>query len=95
MQRVRQPARLALVRANPEGIELWPTLLLLAIYRIGFWIPLPVVNQEQLQKFFNQSGEGAEWAKILSTAAQFSATQLDQASIFGINVATANGPASS
>jgi len=36
MQRVREPARLALVRANPEGIELWPTLLLLAIYALVY-----------------------------------------------------------
>ena len=36
MQRVRQPARLALVRANPECIELWPTLLLLAIYALVY-----------------------------------------------------------
>ena len=36
MQRVRQPARLVLVRANPEGIELWPTLLLLAVYALVY-----------------------------------------------------------
>src|SRR5205814_3333239 len=36
VQRVRQPARLVLVRANPEGIELWPTLLLLAVYALVY-----------------------------------------------------------
>src|SRR5437868_12950941 len=36
MQRVRQPARLVLVRASPEGIELWPTLLLLAVYALVY-----------------------------------------------------------
>ena len=36
LQRVRQPARLALVRLHPDGIELWPTLLLLAIYALVY-----------------------------------------------------------
>jgi hypothetical protein len=36
MQRVRQPARLALVRLQPDGIELWPTLVLLAMYALVY-----------------------------------------------------------
>ncbi len=61
------------------------TLLLLAIYRVGFWIPLPIVDPAQMQKFFSQ-GEGGELAKMLNAVATFSATQLDQASIFGLGI---------
>jgi len=61
------------------------TLLLLAIYRIGFWIPLPVVDSSKMSAFFdNAKGEG--FAKLLDAVATFSATQLDQASIFGLGI---------
>src|SRR3954453_23085410 len=59
------------------------TLLFLGIFRIGTWIPLPVIDQGKLSEFFKtSSGLGA----LLSTVATFSATQLDNSSIFGLGI---------
>jgi preprotein translocase subunit SecY len=59
------------------------TLLLLAIYRVGWQIPLPVVDQ-QLMNAFSEQGGGV--ADVLSKVAVFSASQLDQATIFGLGI---------
>lgn len=61
------------------------TMLLLAIYRVGFWIPLPIIDPEMMRKYFEASAnEGL--AKVLTTVATFSATQLSQATIFGLGI---------
>ncbi|MFZ5829274.1 MAG: preprotein translocase subunit SecY [Planctomycetota bacterium] len=60
------------------------TLLFLAIYRVGYWVPLPLVNHEQMSQFFSQSQGGL--GDIFKTVAMFSATQLDQATIFGLGI---------
>ncbi|HLA85629.1 MAG TPA: preprotein translocase subunit SecY [Thermoguttaceae bacterium] len=60
------------------------TLLLLAIYRVGWQIFLPIVDQTQMTDFFHK-GEGG-LGQLLSTVAVFSATQLDQATIFGLGI---------
>jgi preprotein translocase subunit SecY len=59
------------------------TLLFLGIFRIGTWIPLPVIDQVKLGEFFKQS-EGL--GKLLTTVATFSATTLDNSSIFGLGI---------
>ncbi len=60
------------------------TLLFLAIYRIGWQVSLPMVNQEKMKATFNsqQSGLGA----LFSQAAVFSASNLSQATIFGLGI---------
>ncbi len=60
------------------------TLLFLAIYRVGWQVSLPMVNQEKMKTVFNaqQGGLGA----LLSQAAVFSASQLSQATIFGLGI---------
>jgi preprotein translocase subunit SecY len=61
------------------------TLALLAIYRIGWWIPLLVVDPDKMSEFFSaQSNTGL--GKIFSQVATFSATQLSQATIFGLGI---------
>jgi preprotein translocase subunit SecY len=61
------------------------TLLLLAIYRVGWWIPLPVVNPEAMKNFFSaQSNAGL--GQVMAQVAVFSATQLNQATIFGLGI---------
>jgi len=61
------------------------TLGLLAIYRVGFWIPLPIVNTAEMEKFFSAGGAGG-LGGMLEQVATFSATQLDQATIFGLGI---------
>src|SRR5262249_18824704 len=61
------------------------TLLFLAIYRVGWQVPLPMVNEEAMKNFFgSQSGGGL--STLFSQAAVFSASQLSQATIFGLGI---------
>jgi len=59
------------------------TLGLLAIYRIGWAIPLPIVDSSKMGLMFsgNQSLEG-----ILNTMSLFSGSQLKQITIFGLGI---------
>lgn len=59
------------------------TLGLLAIYRVGSWIPLPIIDQSK--SLFTSSGD-AGLGKILENVATFSASQLDNATIFGLGI---------
>src|SRR5688572_17049994 len=60
------------------------TLLMLAIYRIGFQIHLPIVDTEQLEAFNKQSGGGI--GQMLQAMAMLSASQLSQVTIFGLGI---------
>src|SRR3990170_4402037 len=59
------------------------TLLMLAVYRIGFQIQLPVIDQHALSQFGGRSGGLAD---MLQAVAILSATQLDQVTIFGLGI---------
>jgi len=59
------------------------TLLLLAIYRVGYWIPMPIVNQEALTQRFNESTGLGQFIQQVSV---FSASNLSQATIFGLGI---------
>jgi preprotein translocase subunit SecY len=61
------------------------TLLLLAIYRVGWQIPLPVVNHQEMSAFFQTEGPGGI-GQLVQQVAMFSASQLDQATIFGLGI---------
>jgi len=60
------------------------TLFLLAIYRIGWQITLPMINQLEMAEFFKSSS--AAMGGALSKVAIFSASQLSQATIFGLGI---------
>ncbi|MCH7750731.1 MAG: preprotein translocase subunit SecY [Planctomycetes bacterium] len=59
------------------------TLGLLAIYRLGFQIPLPIVDPLKIEAM--QGGSGG-MADILQQVAVFSASQLNQVTIFGLGI---------
>src|SRR5690349_20172010 len=59
------------------------TLALLAIFRIGSHIPLPVFNQDKLKDKFTQGGGIND---ILNAVSAFSASNLGQATIFGLGI---------
>ncbi len=59
------------------------TLGLLAIYRLGFQIPLPIVDPEMVKVAASQEGGVAD---VMRTAAMFSASQLNQVTIFGLGI---------
>lgn len=59
------------------------TLLLLAIYRVGWQIPLPIIDSENMMRYFSES---SSLGGLLEHVAIFSASQLNQATIFGLGI---------
>jgi len=63
------------------------TIGMLVIYRIGFWIPLPGVDQGQLADFFaQQQSSGGAASRLADYIAIFSGGALGQSTIFGLGV---------
>ena len=63
------------------------TLGMLAVYRIGFWIPLPGVNQGALSSFFEmQATSGSAAGRISQYVAIFSGGSFGQSTIFGLGI---------
>ncbi|HVS36127.1 MAG TPA: preprotein translocase subunit SecY [Gemmataceae bacterium] len=59
------------------------TLLLLAIYRVGYSIPLPFVDQTQIYKGV---GGGGPLGNVLDFVSMFSGGNLSQTTIFGLGI---------
>jgi preprotein translocase subunit SecY len=57
------------------------TLLFLAIYRIGYHIPLPIIDQRQMARAMRGAEEG-----ILGIISMFSGGTLSQSCIFGLGI---------
>lgn len=57
------------------------TLLFLTIYRIGFHIPLPMINQQEMERAMRGSDEG-----LLGLISMFSGGSLSQSTIFGLGI---------
>src|SRR4051812_33078042 len=63
------------------------TLGLLVVYRIGFWIPLPGVNQHALIEYFEKSAaSGSAAAKAAGYVAIFSGGSFHRSTIFGLGI---------
>ena len=64
------------------------TIILLSVYRMGFWIPLPIVNQERMQSNLEkiQHGGLGGLGGILQAASLFSASQAGYNTIFGLGI---------
>ena len=61
------------------------TAMFLAIYRIGFYIPLPIVDQSKLQAWIegmSRTGTG----RLFGTVAMFGGTQVGMSTIFGLGI---------
>ena len=61
------------------------TAMLLAIYRIGFYIPLPIVDQAQLQNWEEQQSTNTA-GKLFGTVAMFGGTSIGMSTIFGLGI---------
>ena len=59
------------------------TLGLLAIYRVGWQVPLPIIDANVMNQFAKETGGIGD---LLRTVAVFSASQLSQATIFGLGI---------
>ncbi len=63
------------------------TLGVLAVYRIGFWIPIVGVDQSELVKAASTAAEGSSgFGRILQFASIFSGGSLAQSTIFGLGI---------
>jgi preprotein translocase subunit SecY len=59
------------------------TLGLLAVYRIGWWIPLPIVDVDAMKAMWSGS---AGLAQVMSQVSVFTGTQFEQLTIFGLGI---------
>src|ERR1700730_961503 len=61
--------------------KIFITLLFLAIYRIGFHVPLPMIDQREMARAMRGSEEG-----ILGLISMFSGGSLSQSTIFALGI---------
>src|SRR5262249_32469242 len=61
------------------------TAMFLAIYRIGFYIPLPIVDQERLRSWQDVQQQSAA-GKGFGTVAMFGGTSIGMSTIFGLGI---------
>jgi preprotein translocase subunit SecY len=57
------------------------TVLFLVIYRVGFHVPLPIINQDRMAQRMRAADEG-----ILGLVSMFSGGSLSQSTIFGLGI---------
>jgi preprotein translocase subunit SecY len=78
------PDRLLTIFLIPElRQKILLTLLFLAIYRVGYSIPMPFVDQRQMLK---SVGGGGALGNILNFVSMFSGGNLSHATIFGLGI---------
>jgi preprotein translocase subunit SecY len=61
------------------------TAMFLAIYRIGFFIPLPIVDQAKLASWQQGLSQGA-FGKVFGAVAMFGGTSIGMSTIFGLGI---------
>ncbi len=63
------------------------TVAMLAVYRIGFWIPIPGVDQQLLKDFFQaQTESGGAFGRVAQFVSVFSGGSFGQSTIFGLGI---------
>ncbi|MFI4856086.1 MAG: preprotein translocase subunit SecY [Phycisphaerales bacterium JB065] len=63
------------------------TIAMLMVYRIGYWVPVPGVDQTALTELFQQeTGEGSAFGRIAQFVSIFSGGTLGQSTIFGMGI---------
>ena len=78
--------KLRIISTIPElRQKIFLTLFLLAIYRIGWQIPLPMVDQEAMFQF-TEASANSTFGSFMAKVSTFSASQLNQATIFGLGI---------
>ena len=63
------------------------TVTLLAVYRMGFWIPLPFIDQVQMaDQIKEMQGNEGGFGQVMQIVALFSASNIGNATIFGLGI---------
>jgi preprotein translocase subunit SecY len=81
-------AKLSTVVRVPElRQKILLTLGLLAVYRMGFWIPLPFIDQESMTRGMQELAKGGQGlGQIMQVVSLFSASTLGNSTIFGLGI---------
>ncbi|MEX2027595.1 MAG: preprotein translocase subunit SecY, partial [Pirellulaceae bacterium] len=61
------------------------TLMLLAVFRLGYQIPLPIVDETQLNENIER-GSGSDVFKMMQQVSLISASDLRRLTIFGLGI---------
>src|SRR5947208_16504049 len=61
------------------------TILFLCIYRIGYFIPVPVIDRVKMQEAMQQM-QGGAFGQVLGLVSLFSGGNLSQSCIFGLGI---------
>lgn len=63
------------------------TIFLLVVYRIGYHVPIPGVDQDRMQEAMQKESEGATaFGRLASYVSLFSGGNLSQSTIFGLGI---------
>jgi preprotein translocase subunit SecY len=63
------------------------TLGLLCIYRVGFWVPLPGLNQQKVAEMLTRAGgEGGIFGEALTYLSMFTGGNLGKSTLFGLGI---------
>src|SRR5689334_10220941 len=62
------------------------TLFMLAIYRVGYHVPIPGVDQSSFEAFANKTDDSSAAGRLASYVSLFSGGNLSQSTIFGLGV---------
>jgi preprotein translocase subunit SecY len=63
------------------------TMILLAVYRMGFYIPLPFIDQQQWSDAIARAQQGGGgMGQVMQIVSLFSASQIGAATIFGLGI---------
>ena len=66
--------------------KIFLTLVLLAVYRMGYSLTLPFIDQGHLKETFSRMGERDSLGQAMQLVALFSASKLGNATIFGLGI---------
>jgi preprotein translocase subunit SecY len=62
------------------------TLMLLIIYRLGFYVPLPGIDQHLMAEAAQQQGGGSGFGQLAAAFSLFTGGDLSQSTIFGLGI---------
>lgn len=62
------------------------TVFLLAVYRLGYYIPLPIIDMSELKKIMENSQSQSGFGKVMQVMQVFSASQLGMSTVFGLGI---------
>src|SRR6059036_1006629 len=62
------------------------TLFLLVVYRLGFHVPLPGINQEEMEQAVKREGGSSGFGQLAAAFSLFTGGDLRQSTVFGLGI---------